>query len=311
MHKHTYESVKAHFESEGYKLLATEYVNPLVKLPFKCPSGHEGSIRYNNFRRGHRCRACSEQGYYYGNTRRSLKEAQEIFRAHNMVLLATEYVNASTRMSCICSCGTVTTNSITNVLNGGRCKACCAITHNPYKAGDYSSLDLRYWAEVFTDKGLTLTKYTGLGESAEYRCSCGTVVSVGSASVYNLFTAGVCETCLTTRRLRNMKLHQSKIWARWSRTVKIRDSYTCQKCGSKRKLHAHHIVAVCVNPDLKFHVANGIAFCQECHKQLHSLFGLATDKRHVDLFLGVENDIYNRTACGDDRLLSSHTSVHG
>jgi hypothetical protein len=57
---------------------------------------------------------------------------------------------------------------------------------------------------------------------------------------------------------------------RWSREVRSRDGFICQKCFSvKGKLHAHHIKSWKDNEVLRFDVSNGITLCIPCHKLEH------------------------------------------
>jgi len=53
----------------------------------------------------------------------------------------------------------------------------------------------------------------------------------------------------------------------WVRTVLVRDSYTCQVCGSKKKPAAHHIRTWAKYEDLRYEVNNGITLCWGCHKK--------------------------------------------
>ena len=47
-----------------------------------------------------------------------------------------------------------------------------------------------------------------------------------------------------------------------------RDNYTCQECGSKRNLQAHHIRQVALYPDLVYELSNGITLCKTCHREI-------------------------------------------
>jgi len=58
-HKHTYEQIKQAFESEGYVLLSTEYIDNSSYLYFICPRGHYHKIMWLNWQRGQRCKRCS------------------------------------------------------------------------------------------------------------------------------------------------------------------------------------------------------------------------------------------------------------
>lgn len=55
----------------------------------------------------------------------------------------------------------------------------------------------------------------------------------------------------------------------WRRCVYERDGYTCQECGSKGHLEAHHIKAWSLYPALRFDVANGVTLCRACHQDKH------------------------------------------
>jgi len=52
---------------------------------------------------------------------------------------------------------------------------------------------------------------------------------------------------------------------RWAKDIKKRDKYTCQSCGSREELHAHHIIPRHVDDSLAFDLDNGITLCQTCH----------------------------------------------
>jgi hypothetical protein len=59
----------------------------------------------------------------------------------------------------------------------------------------------------------------------------------------------------------------------WRRAVLKRDGYTCQACGSKENLEAHHLKGWILYPDLRFVVNNGWTLCIDCHNLWHSIFG--------------------------------------
>lgn len=78
----------------------------------------------------------------------------------------------------------------------------------------------------------------------------------------------------------------------WRKSVLDRDENKCTKCGSNKKLHAHHkiflktlIKQYCINKtiedltieDLKnpffYDVDNGLTLCENCHKKWHKLHG--------------------------------------
>lgn len=53
--------------------------------------------------------------------------------------------------------------------------------------------------------------------------------------------------------------------ADWRQRVLKRDK-VCQRCGTSKKLEAHHIVQWALSPELRLAVSNGEALCESCHK---------------------------------------------
>lgn len=56
----------------------------------------------------------------------------------------------------------------------------------------------------------------------------------------------------------------------WRRAVLRRDKWTCQICGDRRDLQAHHIKSWVGYPDLRLIVSNGMSLCRMCHAHVHS-----------------------------------------
>ena len=56
----------------------------------------------------------------------------------------------------------------------------------------------------------------------------------------------------------------------WSETVRRRDNFTCQNCGSTSgKIVAHHVQSWEDAPDLRFDESNGVTLCTSCHRRIH------------------------------------------
>lgn len=60
---------------------------------------------------------------------------------------------------------------------------------------------------------------------------------------------------------------QSAAYREWRMAVFSRDMFTCQKCGSKTRIEAHHIKEACNYHDLIYSVENGQTLCHSCHKE--------------------------------------------
>ena len=51
------------------------------------------------------------------------------------------------------------------------------------------------------------------------------------------------------------------------------DNYTCQKCGSTKSLHCHHLTGLRQNPLESADLDNCITLCKKCHKWAHTQKG--------------------------------------
>ena len=68
---------------------------------------------------------------------------------------------------------------------------------------------------------------------------------------------------------------------RWKKAVFKRDSYKCCKCGSNKRIVAHHISYWSNDPINRVNVDNGITLCSKCHAQEHeadSFYGLVASR---------------------------------
>lgn len=62
---------------------------------------------------------------------------------------------------------------------------------------------------------------------------------------------------------------------KWSKSVKEKYNYTCQKCGQYGgKLVSHHIKGFKRHPKLRLLLCNGSCLCQKCHLRFHSIHGI-------------------------------------
>lgn len=67
--------------------------------------------------------------------------------------------------------------------------------------------------------------------------------------------------------------HDSQEYKNWRQKVYERDNFTCIKCGSKKKINAHHIKSWKNYPESRYSVDNGITLCEKCHIQIHQQYG--------------------------------------
>lgn len=84
--------------------------------------------------------------------------------------------------------------------------------------------------------------------------------------------------------MKNGESRNSKKFFDWRDSVYARDNYTCQGCGAKESLCAHHIARWKDSKELRFEISNGITVCRECHFEIHSHdddYGMS-GKKHSD-----------------------------
>lgn len=59
---------------------------------------------------------------------------------------------------------------------------------------------------------------------------------------------------------------------RWALSVKRRDNFTCQVCGSTEKPVAHHLNSYASAKDRRYDIKNGVTMCRDCHTDFHTNF---------------------------------------
>ncbi len=79
---------------------------------------------------------------------------------------------------------------------------------------------------------------------------------------------------------------------KWRKSVLLRDSHTCQCCGSTNKICAHHIFNWKSYPDLRFEVDNGIVLCEQCHREFHCTYSYPNNKEQINSFINDKMKTY-------------------
>ena len=121
--KYTYEEVKEHIESIGYKLLSSEYKNNQSKLHMICDKNHDIYMTYSAIRQGKRCNVCArkEQGR---KKILSYEYVKEYIESRGYKLLSTEYTRNNKKLKLICDKGHEYESSFANFQQGHRCPEC-------------------------------------------------------------------------------------------------------------------------------------------------------------------------------------------
>ena len=76
----------------------------------------------------------------------------------------------------------------------------------------------------------------------------------------------------------------------FAKKVYARDNYTCQVCGSKTNLQAHHIESYNSCVEKRSDVTNGITLCKNCHQNFHSIYKKGNNtKEQFQEWLNISN----------------------
>ena len=85
--------------------------------------------------------------------------------------------------------------------------------------------------------------------------------------------------CWTKRGKRVKRIVRTPEFRKWKREVFKRDNFTCQMCGAKTMLEAHHKKEKVNFPELEYDVDNGICLCHDCHRKTDNYGYRAKTKR--------------------------------
>lgn len=294
--KHSYTYILEQFKKEGYILLSKEYKNAHTKLKYVCDKDHAHNITFNSFQQGCRCPTCA------GNVKYTYEEVKCLFNSYNYELLTTQYNNVFVKLKCMCPKGHINYINFNNFKNGNRCNKCNISNKtgsgSPSYKGGVTKLNLPLYATYASqlEKYHTVYKVEQDGlELLGVECKYCEKVFVPNTHLVknrvrviigaqngegNFYCSEKCkEDCPVHRQslyLKGDKPYKNNrpLQAQWSKMVKERDNYTCQKCGNvKGRLIAHHVRPVVDDPVESADIDNGITLCEVCDKLIHSLEG--------------------------------------
>lgn len=64
----------------------------------------------------------------------------------------------------------------------------------------------------------------------------------------------------------NERIRNSPEYAEWRMNIFKKDWFTCQCCGGRKNIQAHHIVPFSECEDLRLDTSNGMCLCRDCHQ---------------------------------------------
>lgn len=151
--------------------------------------------------------------------------------------------------------------------------------------------------KIITDKGYTplFTKeeYEGVKMKVHCIASCGHEVY---SSIDGLLrNGGKCRKCCNAGESNynwkggydseKIKFRKTFEFKQFVKNVLKRDNYTCQKCGkTDTRLVVHHKDGYNWCIEKRTIPSNGVALCEECHKEFHHLYGTGnnTEEQYLE-----------------------------
>jgi hypothetical protein len=202
MKKNDIELVRRSFESKGYVLLTSKWVNNRTRLDFICPEGHLHFITWDNWNyRKQRCGRCK------GNMLITIDNVKTQFGLEGYTLLSADYINAHSPLHFICPKGHRHYMEWAAWQQGHRCGKCFntvgRVTYETIK--DLFAKDPNY--------ELLSTEYINADTKLEYRCPKG---RRGSALLSSWRKGHICHRCFvlsqTSRLEQEVKDYVSSVY---------------------------------------------------------------------------------------------------
>jgi len=239
MKRLTIEFVRSEFEKKGWVLTSTEYINSITKLDYICSEGHLGFIRWGDWQQGHGCPLCAGN-----NIKHTIDFIKKEFEKREWVCISTEYINAHSKLDCICPNGHLGSIRWADLQQGygrlicsGKKKHTIGFIKSEFEMDEYI---------------LNSKEYINAHTKLDYICPKG---HHGSITWGNWQQGQRCSICDNISRVgignSNWKggISKEPYCQNWTRDLKVfvkeRDNYKCLNpyCNSKNpdKLSVHHI----------------------------------------------------------------------
>lgn len=233
----------------------------------------------------------------------TLQQAQQVFTNKGATPLFTEYRGVMKKHEFVCRnklCNNIHSMIFNNVKSGTSTPSCpdCSVKE---KLNSQLSFFKTNVVPKFTDFDATLitSNYKNSYQKLEFRCKCG---MSGFVTYHNLTVrkqiprCKECQLKYSYKKGSNHHFWNSNLTKEarsnyrkghylWKTKVKRRDNYTCQLCGSKKDLTAHHLYNYADYPDRREDVSNGITICQEHHIEFHSKAFYGKKNNTLDQFI--------------------------
>lgn len=279
--KYSFDEVRKIFEDNGCELLSSEYINNKSKLDFKCKCGRLSTKVLSEFLERSNCAKCSHEERA-ALVKYSYEEVVTFFEEKECDLVSTEYKNNLSKLNYVCHCGNESSTTLNNFLRRGDCRKCWEKSRIKYTSEYVKSIIEEEGCKYISqEKENSNTKVT-------FICTCNREGTV----LLDSFKIGArCSHCAKESYRRNNSGKNHMNWNpelteeertatrnyleyyQWRREVFERDNYSCQCCGSRKDLVAHHLNSYHWCKDRRVDVTNGVSLCTFHHRKFHSIYG--------------------------------------
>lgn len=248
------------------------YINAATQFKFIASCGHQAENFLRNVKSGAQCSSCVPG--------RLVTEDQV---AEELLLYGMRYVsdwtNTNNKFYYLCDCGNLNHGWLGNIRRGFKCDSCSSAGGGQAQFNKAK----QHWIAMFATKGCEILEYRS-SIDIYYKCSCGGLHTTASTT----WSRGrsECPWCREYWNANPDSLRDRPYLGYWRKEVFTRDNHTCLKCKAIDNLHAHHIEAYYVRPDLATEVNNGATLCEDCHRELHKLFGWNVGQINLEEVLG-------------------------
>ena len=247
-------------EGNGCTLLSAEYVDSKTPLLIQCACGETFKKSFADFKKGGKqCPKCGRSLNYS-----EVKNYIEREEGNGCKLLSEEYVDNKTKLKIQCACGEVFEKSFKDFKKGQKqCPKCGYKNSAEKQKGENNHFYGKCHTEETKQKQSEVKKGKYVGENNPNYGN-GDKIKGENNPNYNPNL-----TDEEREKGRNIEGYDDFII-----DVLKKDNYTCQCCGQYGgSLRVHHLNGYNWDKEHRTDVNNGIALCEDCHKEYHKIYG--------------------------------------
>lgn len=282
---------------ERYKI-SKEDSRPLL-LTFKCPQCGSSFDRMlsNIYRkdRSKKCGLCLKRDLEIKNLIKNQDKVSKLIQNKGLEIVdISDYKNEESPLRLICECGEIfitTYASIRNSSKNVRCKKCKGNKVRIKNRIPFNSIKRMYKEEgciLLSDE----KEYVNIFSEMKFVAICGHI-HTSTIQCFKNSKFKLCGNCsknihrgenaynwkggvYNNEKTKFRKTYEFKFW---QIAVFKRDKHTCQCCGSKKNINAHHLDGYNWCKEKRTDIDNGITLCEECHKMFHHVYGYGNNTK--------------------------------